>query len=614
MTPSSACGRGLHQVEVLALLGRQLGVQRQFRHPDDAVHRRPDLVAHVGQELALRAVGRLGRVQGALGRLDGPLGFGPGLLGRALRLPALGHLLPERSGPLVHLPRQLRLAPLEPPYAQPQQAAPNRHQDQPGEREEPGSLVQPRRQVEVQGRGVGAPASAAVTRHDLEPIAAGRHVGVERRTTIPGLHPVGIDSGQSISELDVPGRQGTEPCIVNLDLAAPAGRCRLAACLQVAIVDAEPLDHDAGHADVRLEARRIDDHHAAHRRKPQAPVPAGPGGGTGAPVALAAAHPLGFTKGLDLQANPRARRHLAQIRTGNTRQTVVGGEPEVAAPILENREDRVGVQPVAHRHGACAPAVPANQAAALGSKPHGPVGVLVDREDRRLTDGPERRRLDQATRLQHRGTAVGTEPVAATTIPDDHAHPVVGQPVPRVVALESAVGQVERPALRGSDPEIGAVPGQQRADRTDRTTTRQQHLRDPAVPDQVESRIAADPDRPPAVAADGGDVGVGQPGRPRVRGKPRARETDHAATLGCDPGRPAGLFPHRPGRTWRQALRGSQVLEQSVPEAGKSRPPGADPQRPLAVLEQAPHPFVWQRGDLRIELEPSAAEASQSPA
>ena len=38
--------------------------QSQLGHADDAVHRRADLVAHVGQELALGAVGGLGRFLG----------------------------------------------------------------------------------------------------------------------------------------------------------------------------------------------------------------------------------------------------------------------------------------------------------------------------------------------------------------------------------------------------------------------------------------------------------------------------------------------------------------------------------------------------------------------
>ena len=47
--------RALHHAEILALLRRQLGVERELGHADDAVHRRADLVAHVRQELALRA-------------------------------------------------------------------------------------------------------------------------------------------------------------------------------------------------------------------------------------------------------------------------------------------------------------------------------------------------------------------------------------------------------------------------------------------------------------------------------------------------------------------------------------------------------------------------------
>ena len=44
----------------------QLGVQRQVGHADDAVHRSANFVAHVGQELALRAVGRFGGFFGPL--------------------------------------------------------------------------------------------------------------------------------------------------------------------------------------------------------------------------------------------------------------------------------------------------------------------------------------------------------------------------------------------------------------------------------------------------------------------------------------------------------------------------------------------------------------------
>jgi hypothetical protein len=48
------------------LIRRQLGIEREVRHADDAVHRRADLMAHVGEELAFgaaRLLGGLARVQ-----------------------------------------------------------------------------------------------------------------------------------------------------------------------------------------------------------------------------------------------------------------------------------------------------------------------------------------------------------------------------------------------------------------------------------------------------------------------------------------------------------------------------------------------------------------------
>ena len=41
--------------EVVPLAGRELGLQRQMGHADDAVHGRTDFVAHVGEKIALGA-------------------------------------------------------------------------------------------------------------------------------------------------------------------------------------------------------------------------------------------------------------------------------------------------------------------------------------------------------------------------------------------------------------------------------------------------------------------------------------------------------------------------------------------------------------------------------
>ena len=57
-------GRGLDGLQIVSLLVVQLRIQRQVGHPDDAVHRCPNLVAHVGQESATGAVGGFRRFLG----------------------------------------------------------------------------------------------------------------------------------------------------------------------------------------------------------------------------------------------------------------------------------------------------------------------------------------------------------------------------------------------------------------------------------------------------------------------------------------------------------------------------------------------------------------------
>ena len=47
-------GRGAHLRQVITLLRRQVGLQGQMSHADDGIHRRADLVTHVGQEHRFR--------------------------------------------------------------------------------------------------------------------------------------------------------------------------------------------------------------------------------------------------------------------------------------------------------------------------------------------------------------------------------------------------------------------------------------------------------------------------------------------------------------------------------------------------------------------------------
>ena len=47
----------LHRLQMSALVADQFRIKREFRHPEDPVHRRPDLMTHVGEEFALRSGG-----------------------------------------------------------------------------------------------------------------------------------------------------------------------------------------------------------------------------------------------------------------------------------------------------------------------------------------------------------------------------------------------------------------------------------------------------------------------------------------------------------------------------------------------------------------------------
>lgn len=49
---------------MLSFVLRQVGIEQQAGHTDDGVHRRPDLMAHVGQELALGFARRFRRFLG----------------------------------------------------------------------------------------------------------------------------------------------------------------------------------------------------------------------------------------------------------------------------------------------------------------------------------------------------------------------------------------------------------------------------------------------------------------------------------------------------------------------------------------------------------------------
>ena len=84
MIPKQCLCRGLHLGQVIRLLRRQIGLQREVRHPDDGVHRSADFMAHVGQEIRLGLGGSFGCFLGHRQVCSLNLGLGKQLLGLQL--------------------------------------------------------------------------------------------------------------------------------------------------------------------------------------------------------------------------------------------------------------------------------------------------------------------------------------------------------------------------------------------------------------------------------------------------------------------------------------------------------------------------------------------------
>ncbi len=76
-----------HDLGALGLLGREVGLEQQVRHPDHAIHRRPDLVAHGGQQVGSWPArpSRPGRARRPVRSSAGPARRAPGPARRSHR-------------------------------------------------------------------------------------------------------------------------------------------------------------------------------------------------------------------------------------------------------------------------------------------------------------------------------------------------------------------------------------------------------------------------------------------------------------------------------------------------------------------------------------------------
>ena len=143
--------RVLHDAEELPLLGRERTVERELGHADDAVHRGADLVTHVREEIALRAIRAVGLVFRGL---------------------ALDHFLSQIARPLLDETDELALTAARAPdlhLVRRHRRAEARHEREP---QKPARLVEVRQQLERERRAGVVPDAVAVGGDDLEGVAS----------------------------------------------------------------------------------------------------------------------------------------------------------------------------------------------------------------------------------------------------------------------------------------------------------------------------------------------------------------------------------------------------------------------------------------------------------
>ncbi len=177
--------RGADDPQVFLHFRLERMIERQLRHADDAVHRRPDLVAHVREELRLEPR-----------RLEAPLhALRPA---RARRVRSATSCCSSRVRRVDHLD--------QPPLLRARRAS--RKRIAPHTRKRGGDTENPTNQRVWSNRGFNsiagvtpaAPHRRLVRRFDAEDMLAGRHARVVRGAPRAGIDPVRIEAIEPVAE------------------------------------------------------------------------------------------------------------------------------------------------------------------------------------------------------------------------------------------------------------------------------------------------------------------------------------------------------------------------------------------------------------------------------
>jgi hypothetical protein len=308
--PQQGVGRAADRLEILALHERQARLEREIGHADDAVHRRPDLVAHVREEHALGAAGVFGGIAG---------------------VHQLARALGDERG-------ELALARLELAHAESHHEGYADGRDNREREAEPERFIEVRLHRHRQHRARPVDDVFAVGGANPETIRAGREIGIGRRALTVGVHPVLVDALEPVLHDHVrriEEAQGREPDLEPLRAGRDGDG---GGDVARDVIDQQLFDDERRRDSVTRHRERLDAGEPVQGGKPQHVANAAARRLRSAAVfAAREAELLPVVGAGDLEVN--LLRDVVELVARHANQAGAGRHPEIAVGVLQNLQD-----------------------------------------------------------------------------------------------------------------------------------------------------------------------------------------------------------------------------------------------------------------------------------
>ncbi len=448
--------------------------------------------------------------------------------------------------------------------------------------------------------GPAVPAAVLVARHHLEDVPPRRHVRVEGSPTATGLHPGGVEAGQSIAELDPLRRREVERRVLELEVPATGRQLDGSRHRHRARVVRDLLEDDVGHRGVGRGG--IDDHGAANGREPQGAVAHLPGGRLRAAVPLRAPQAVGRPVARRVHPRRSSREEGIEILAAHPEQPLVARHPQRACVVLEDREHGVVVEPLAGGQGAD-PVLEAAQAAAERPHPERAVGVPVQRQDHVVAQAvlggvradPAILHVAQAPRAPHPGPPV---PVRRHHV-DQRRDRVPG----RLQRRQPAPLEHPDPRARRPDPHRAVGHPHHRPRPAGQQVPAVGEALHPPARDPVEAARRPHPDVTVLALQDREHGVVVEPVRMVEGGDAPVLQSSDTPGVQGEPDGPVPRLVDTLDIVGRQPLALPESRERRLAEAGQPGVEGGHPDVPVPVLDELADERAGQPLGLAVDFE-----------